>query len=165
MHKTYIKESDGDTAVLFIHGFLGSPEHFKKLIEIVPTDVSVYNILLNGHGGSVLDFGKASMESWKKQIDDVVCTLNEKYQNIYIVSHSMGTFFAMEQAIKYPDNVKGLILLQTPLKIGVKPRAAINTFKSFFDIFKNDKVAKAYKNAHSVKLYRKARSHPLRSFS
>ena len=65
----------------------------------------------------------------------------------------MGTFFAMEQAVENPDFVKSLLLLASPLKIGVKPTAAVNSMKSLFGLVReNDKIGKAYKNAHSVKL-------------
>lgn len=152
-HKTYIRHVEGaDTVVLCIHGFLGSPEHFERFIRSAPENVAVYNILLNGHGGSVRDFAKASMEGWKTQVDGVVKELAARYKNIIMIAHSMGTFFAMDAAVGYPDAVKALFLLQTPLKIGVKPTAAINTFKTLFDLFEDDEVGRAYKNAHSVKL-------------
>ncbi|MBE7041793.1 MAG: alpha/beta fold hydrolase [Ruminococcaceae bacterium] len=152
-HETYIKEVAGSkTAVLFIHGFLGSPEHFERFIPKLSDSVSVFNILLTGHGGTVLDFGKASMDIWKQQAAGEAERICEKYENVYIVAHSMGTFFAMEAANAHPDKVKGIILLQTPLKIGVKPSAAINTFKSFFNIFDEDDTSRAYKAAHSVTL-------------
>lgn len=151
-HKTYIKDISGaDTAVLFIHGFLGSTEHFERFIARIPENIAVYNVLLKGHGANVLDFAHASMAGWKKQIEEIVDELHEKYKNIYIVGHSMGTFFAMESAIRHPDIVKAVFLLQTPLKIGLKPAAVFNTIKSFFNIF-NDEIGEAYKNAHSVKL-------------
>ncbi len=152
-HETYIKEVEGaETAVLFVHGFLGSTEHFERFINILDDTISVYNILLTGHGAGVREFGRASMEIWKNQISELVDELAAKYKNIYIVGHSMGTFFAMYGAVKYPEKIKGIFLLQSPLKICVKPAAAINTFRSFFDKFNDDTVAHAYKRAHSVKL-------------
>lgn len=152
-HETYMKHIDGaDTVALFIHGFLGSTEHFERFINTLDDDVSVYNVLLDGHGKGVREFGRTSMEIWKKQISGIVDELAAKYKNIYIVAHSMGTFFAMYEAVKYPEPIKGLFMLQTPLKICVKPSAAINTLRSFFDKFNDDAVAHAYKKAHSVKL-------------
>lgn len=152
-HKTYIRHIDGaDTVVLFIHGFLGSTEHFERFISLVPEGISVYNILLDGHGGSVREFASASMTGWQNQVSSVVDELSGRYNNIIIMAHSMGTFFAMDEAIRYPDKVRTVILLQTPLKIGVKPAAAINTFKSFFNFSSDDEVSRAYRNAHSVKL-------------
>lgn len=152
-HKTYVNEVSGaNTAVLFIHGFLGSTEHFDRFLAKLDGYVSVFNILLAGHGGTVLDFANVSMEAWKQQAAQEAERICKKYENVYIVAHSMGTFFAMEAAIQHPDTVKGIILLQTPLKIGVKPSAAINTFKSFFNIFGEDEISRAYKTAHSVTL-------------
>ena len=80
MHKTYIRDvNSGDTAVLFIHGFLGSPKHFEPFYTCVPDDFAIYNILLDGHGKTVQDFSNTSMEKWKKQVDDTVNDILKKY--------------------------------------------------------------------------------------
>ena len=106
-HEAYIRDVSGaESVVLFIHGFLGSPEHFERFIALVPENISIYNILLKGHGGSVVDFGNASMQEWKRQISDIVDMLSKNYKKIYIAAHSMGTFFAMDAAIKYPYKIK-----------------------------------------------------------
>ncbi len=153
MHKTYIRQAKGDTAVFFIHGFLGSSEHFKSFISCVPEDIAVYNILLEGHGGTVGDFAKASMKKWKNQINSTALEILSKYKNIIIMGHSMGALFAMELAEKYPDNVKTLFLLGVPLKIAVKATATVNSLKSIFNLISDDdETGRAYQNAHSVKL-------------
>lgn len=152
-HEQYIKHTDGNTAVLFIHGFLGSPEHFAEYIKRVPQNVAVYNILLKGHGGTTKDFSAASMDQWKKQVDDAADEILLKYNNVIICGHSMGTFFAMEQAIRHKEKVKSLFLLAVPFRIAVRPTAFLNTAKAFFGIVSDtDEVGKAYNNAHSVKL-------------
>lgn len=154
MHKTYIRDAQkSDTAVLFIHGFLGSPKHFEPFYKCVPETHAIYNILLDGHGKTVKDFSNASMEKWKKQVEDTVNEILKKYSKIIIMAHSMGTFFAMDEAIKHPDNVKGIFLLGSAIKIGVKSNAFSNTLKAFFGkIEKDDYIAEAYKNSHSVTL-------------
>ena len=152
-HKEYIRHTDGEKIVLFIHGFLGSPEHFEKFIELVPKEYGIYNVLLYGHGGTVKDFSSASMEIWKSQIEKILKELEEKYKEIIIVSHSMGTLFSYSLAIKYPEKIKAMLLLGTPLKIGVKWTAFFNSLKSLFGIISDDdEVGKAYNKAHSVKL-------------
>lgn len=153
-HKTYIRDVAGsDTAVLFIHGFLGSPKHFDTFMPCVPEDFAIYNILLDGHGGTVSDFSRTSMKKWQCQTGKVVDNILSKYSKLVIVAHSMGTFFAMNAAIKYPDRVKGIFLLGSPLKIGVRIDAVSNTLKAFFNkIEKDDYIAEAYKNSHSVTL-------------
>ena len=152
-HEEYIRHTDGEKVVLFIHGFLGSPKHFEKFIELVPKEYGIYNVLLYGHGGTVRDFASASMKLWKSQIQQIIKELDEKYKEIIIVSHSMGTLFSYSLAIKYPEKIKAMLMLGTPLKIGVKWTAFLNSLKSLFGIISDDdEVGKAYNRAHSVKL-------------
>ncbi len=152
-HESFVRHVRGKKAVLFIHGFLGSPEHFTDFIDKVPEDCAIYNILLEGHGGTVKDFAKASMAKWKQNVRTAVDSLLERYDELIICGHSMGTFFAMEEAVRNPQRVKKLFLLAIPLRIGVKGEAFVNTAKSFFNRgCKNDKKAEMYQKAHSVKL-------------
>ena len=152
-HEIYIRHSVGNTAILFIHGIMGSPMHFERFIPQVPSEYGIYNILLDGHGGSVRDFSKASMEKWKKQVDEAACLLMKRYDKIFITAHSMGTFFAMDTAIKYPERVKGLLLLQIPLKITVTPAAVKYSLKALFGRIKeNDEFMQKYVNANSIDL-------------
>ncbi len=153
MHTPYTKEVPGARcAILCIHGILGSPAHFRLFFPFFPKEYSVYAVLLDGHGGTTRDFARTSMAKWKKQVDDEVRRLSEMYEAIFIVAHSMGTFFAMRAAIDHPK-IKGIFLLATPLKIGVAPEAVINSLKAFFGLHsEKDAVGLAYKNAHSVTL-------------
>ena len=65
-HREYIRISDHkQTAVLMIHGIIGSPRHFDMLIPLIPAEWSIYNILLDGHGKRVEDFAESS-EDLKK---------------------------------------------------------------------------------------------------
>lgn len=129
MNQSYIRHTNGDRVVLFIHGFLGSPKHFDTMVPLVPHDCAIYNIQLLGHGGSVRDFAEASMKEWKAQVDRVVRELAERYAGIKIVAHSMGTLFAIEAAVRYPAAIKELLLFQAPLKIAVSPAAIANTVR------------------------------------
>ena len=71
-HQEYIRLVPGaKTAVLFIHGIMGTPDHFLDLIPHVPRDWSVCNILLPGHGKSVSDFGASSMDQWRSRANQV----------------------------------------------------------------------------------------------
>lgn len=154
MYKTYIRDvHNGDTAVLFIHGFLGNPSFFETYYKCVPDSFAIYNILLEGHGGTVSDFSRASMKKWLKQTEKIVDEILKKYSNLIIMAHSMGTFFAINASIRYPDRVKGIFLLGSAIKIGVKANAFTNTLKAFFGkVEKDDYIAEAYKNSHSVTL-------------
>lgn len=125
MHEEYIRiVPEADTAVLFLHGICGTPDHFRELIaleRLVPEGISVYNLLLDGHGGSVADFAKTSGEKWRKQVEEAYKKLSEDHDRILIVGHSMGTLFALQLAAEYPEKVKKLFLLAVPMRPWLKP--------------------------------------------
>jgi carboxylesterase len=113
--------SDARVAVLFLHGIIGSPHHFEKFYDIIPENISYHAVLLEGHGGSVKEFGKAKMKNWKKQVNDALEGLRQTHDKIIIVGHSMGTLFAIRETIKKPDKIAGLILMDSPMKAYLHP--------------------------------------------
>lgn len=142
-----------DGAVLFIHGFLGSPDFFNQFIPQIPENYAIHNMLLHGHGGSVRDFANASMKMWKSQVFATVRALAKQYKKIIIVAHSMGTFFAMEAAAAFPERIKGVFLLGVPLKIFVRPIYFTNGLRLLFNLFpKGNETRILLKNALGVDL-------------
>jgi len=107
---------------LLVHGILGTPHQFDAILPAIPQDWSMINLLLDGHGKQVEDFGKSSMQKWEKQVEAVVNELCASYENVVIAAHSMGTLFAIDAALAHPDRIKALLLLSPPLKIALKPR-------------------------------------------
>ena len=106
MHKEYVRLVDSaDTAVLFIHGIVGTPNHFTDFVNLVPIEMSVCNMLLDGHGKGVSEFSKTSMAKWKSQVDAKVKELSKTHSKIIIVAHSMGTLFAINESVKHPDKI------------------------------------------------------------
>lgn len=151
MHKEYSRIIDSaDTAVLFIHGIIGTPDHFVDFIPLVPENVSVFNMLLDGHGGTVEDFSHTSMEKWKNQVADKVEELSKTHSKIIIVAHSMGTLFAISEAVKHPQVISNLFLIASPLKVGLKPRMFTSATKIYFDIDDNDEHTKAARRAYGI---------------
>ena len=125
MHDEYIRiVPDADAAVLFIHGICGTPDHFRELISLermVPEGISVYNLLLDGHGGSVADFAATSGVKWRTQVQQAYETLAKNHERICITGHSMGTLFALQLAAEHPEKVKKLFLLAVPMRPRLKP--------------------------------------------
>jgi pimeloyl-ACP methyl ester carboxylesterase len=123
-HKEYIREIPGSRqAVLLIHGILGTPNHFDFLLPLIPNDWSIYNILLDGHGGTVTDFSHTSMKKWKAQVATLLDDLLPHYDRVILVAHSMGTLFSIQEAVRRPDKIAHLFLLQVPLR----PRLTLAT--------------------------------------
>ncbi len=150
-HKEYLRiESSASIAILFIHGIVGTPNHFNPFIPLIPSTVSVYNLLLDGHGKGVTDFSRTSMKKWEEQVEKAVTQLSETHEKIYIVAHSMGSLFAIEQALKN-NKVSKLFLLAVPLKIFLKPQMFLNSIKVYFNkIQPDDKTALAAKNCYGI---------------
>lgn len=150
-HNQYFKKGNSDTAVIFIHGILGSPHQFNFLVELTPKNWSIYNVLLDGHGQTTREFAKTSMRRWEKQIHSLMEKLTKKYENIIIVGHSMGTLFAIDVAILWPQKVKQIFLLCTPLKVSVKASAVNTGLQVFLDKVDNQNSnAVAAKDGYSI---------------
>lgn len=129
-HREYIRRVAGAKyAVLFIHGIVGTPNHFREaipLMELVPEDWSVHNMLLPGHGGTVKDFGQSSMKAWRAAARDAFDALAQTHEKVIIVGHSMGTLFALGMAAEHPEKVPALFLMGVPMRPQLAP-AAINS--------------------------------------
>jgi len=153
-HREFIRETDNrELAFLFIHGIVGTPDHFNSIIDIIPREYSIYNILLDGHGKKIEDFANTSMKKWEEQIETIIEYLFSKYEKIIIIGHSMGTLFAIDIASRFPKKVEKLFLLAVPLTVFVKPVAVKSSIKAAFDkVDDNDELVIAMKNGAGVEL-------------
>ena len=124
LHEEYVRIVPGaKTAVLFIHGIVGTPNHFRDLVplmDLVPEDHSIYNVLLEGHGKTVDDFANASMKKWHEQVRRVFSELAETHDRVVLAGHSMGTLFSIQLALEYPEKIPFLFLLAVPLRPGIR---------------------------------------------
>ena len=130
---------NADVAVLFIHGILGTPNHFRDLIPLVPENYSVYAMVTPGHCGTTSDFSHSSLEKWEQGVQRVVDELLETHEKIYIVGHSMGTLFAIEQALKEP-RVEKLFCISIPIKVKFRLRMIPMALKIYTKRIKEDDV-------------------------
>ena len=136
-------------AILFIHGILGTTSHFEPFLSLVPPNWSICNLSLKGHGGSVKDFSQASMTEWKQQVKNALEELSETNNKIIIVAHSMGTLFAIQEAIEKPADE--LFLLNVPLKVRVTFRLFRTSWRVFTGNIKpDDKWSLAAQKAYSI---------------
>ena len=151
-HETQIRTvPQSDTAVLLVHGILGTPHQFDPLLSAIPADVTMINLLLDGHGKQVEDFGRSSMQKWESQVAGVVENLSARHRNVLIVAHSMGTLFAIDAALAHPEKVKGLFLLSPPLCVGLKPRLFGNVLQVGLGFARADDAgAMAARHAYSM---------------
>lgn len=142
MHKEYIRYIPGaKNAVLFIHGIVGTPNHFRDLmplVSLVPDSWTIHNVLLPGHGGSVEDFGRSSMEIWRSHVQQVYRELAKEHERVLVVAHSMGTLFAVQLALDHPEKISSLFLLAMPMRPGLRWTGIENVFRVAFDKVRKD---------------------------
>ncbi len=155
--KEYINIIDNaHTAVLFVHGILGTPLHFCDLVPLVPKEFSVCNIVLDGHGKGVRDFSRTSMRKWEAQVNSAVETLAKTHENIIIVGHSMGTLLAIGAEALYSDKVKLLFLENVPLIPFAKPISMRHSYRVLFQKVRKDRPDEvAAQKAYGIEIDRR----------
>lgn len=130
-----------DTAVLFVHGIVGTPNQFRERIALepmVPENWSVYNLCLPGHGKTVPDFGKSSMKAWKNHVEQAFLELAEQHERVIIVGHSMGTLFAIQLALRNPGKISDLFLLAVPMRPYVGLQIINSSLRLVFNAIRED---------------------------
>ena len=124
MHSEYRRIVPGaQKAVLFVHGINATPRFFDEYVAALPADVSVHNLLLPGHGGSVRDFGRHSAAEWESHVRAALDDLRKSHEQVYIVAHSLGTLLAIREAVRDERRIAGMLLLCVPLRIWSRPTA------------------------------------------
>lgn len=114
------------TAVLFVHGILSTPRFWDAFVAATPGNVSVRSLLLPGHGGSVLDFGRVPRGTWRRHVREALDALRATHERVFIVGHSLGTMLAIREAVGNAEKIAGLFLIALPLRIRVKPGAMLH---------------------------------------
>lgn len=150
-HKEYKKIYEAaETAILFIHGIVGTPNQFQMFLPLIPEGMSVHNLLLDGHGMTPKEFSHTSMQRWEAQVRQAVDELSHTHRKVCLVAHSMGTLLSVEQALLC-KKINRLFLLAVPLKISIKPQMIFNAHKVYMDkIQPDDREALAAKDSYGI---------------
>lgn len=110
MHSNHLfhrTQGQGEPLVL-IHGLFGSHDNLGMIARLLAEHFTVYSIDLPNHGRSPhsqstnLDQMVAQVSLWLDSVG-LDCT--------HILGHSLGGKVAMEMALRYPDRVKQLIIM------------------------------------------------------
>ncbi|MEG1310585.1 MAG: alpha/beta fold hydrolase [Romboutsia sp.] len=146
------EKKDSDTMIIFIHGILEGPNQFESFAKIaLDKGYSVSAILLDGHGKNGKDFANSSLKKWVKCVDKEICIYKEKYKNIILVGHSMGSTLSILSYIEHKEKIKGIVAISTPMHIRIKLNIVRSSVKIALGIINEDDMLTnhAY-NAFSV---------------
>lgn len=98
-------------AVVLLHGFLENNAMWKAVIPVLSKNRRVIAIELLGHGKSDAIGYVHSMDLMAEAVATVLKSL--RLRRITLIGHSMGGYVALAFAEKFPDNVKGLCLMNS----------------------------------------------------
>lgn len=94
--------SNNKKAVMFIHGFPGSPKMFYLVRKLAIADgYDVYNPKLPGFGTVKEDLINTNFSMWYKYIRDYYLDVRTKYDEFYIVGTSMGGALTLKLAQEF----------------------------------------------------------------
>lgn len=153
-HEEYIREPLGaKTAVLCVHGILGSPRHFDMLLDLIPSDYSVYCIVLPGHAGEPADFAHSSLSLWEGLVASRLEELRSRYERVYLVGHSLGTLLLLGELFKSEEAISGAFLMAVPLTPFVAPTTLRHAPPTALGMRakRGSGISRAWRAAYSVK--------------
>lgn len=107
---TYETFGKGDTALLFVHGWLGNKNWWNDQIKIFSRDYLVAAMDLAGHGESGKERKEYTADLYADDIASVADDL--KMKEVILVAHSMSGAYALIAAQKI-ENIKAIIVVDT----------------------------------------------------
>jgi len=100
----------GKDTLIFLHGFTGSANDWKKTAELIDDRFNKIAVDLIGHGKSEtpIEVEKYSASSKYSQLLDIINHFTK--EKVILLGYSMGGRAALSFATNYPDKIKGMIL-------------------------------------------------------
>ncbi|MBE9042052.1 alpha/beta fold hydrolase, partial [Oscillatoriales cyanobacterium LEGE 11467] len=110
---------DRGPAVVLVHGFGASTQHWRKNIPVLAQTCRVWAIDCIGFGRSAkptpgLEI-EYTFETWSAQIADFCREVVG--EAVFLVGNSIGCVTAMQAAVSYPDWVLGVVQLNCSLRL------------------------------------------------
>lgn len=126
--KLFSRESGQGEPLVILHGLFGSSDNWYTTAKTFATRYKVFLVDLRNHGQSPHsdDF------NYKLMTEDLNEFFNDhSIDKAIVIGHSMGGKTAMNFAVKFPDKVKKLIIVDiTPRAYPLRHDYVINGFKS-----------------------------------
>ncbi|MEO0926167.1 MAG: alpha/beta fold hydrolase [Cyanobacteria bacterium J06629_2] len=98
-------------ALLLVHGFGASTDHWRKNIAQLQSNFDVWAIDLLGFGRSAKPKQEYSGDLWREQLQDFITEVIQ--QPTVLAGNSLGGYASLCVAATYPQSTAGLILLNS----------------------------------------------------
>jgi carboxylesterase len=147
-----IETSTSDMVILYIHGIMGSPHEFRRIVHaLYEENIHFKALLLPGHGSNGYDFARTKADTWQTHVNREIHHLKNNYSRIILIGHSLGGLLALNAALQYP--VDGIVLLNTPIKTRISFQQVSMSLRVLLGSGKvNDPMIRTYRETFSVDL-------------
>jgi pimeloyl-ACP methyl ester carboxylesterase len=103
----YFQQGQGDTTILFLHGWCIDKTYWENQIEYFSGKYSVYAIDLPGFGKSKAERTNWTIEEYANDVTAFIDTMNLK--NVVIVGHSMAGEIMLQAALTNNPKIVGIV--------------------------------------------------------
>lgn len=103
----YFQQGQGDTTILFLHGWCIDGTYWKNQVEYFSENYTVYAIDLPGFGKSKAQRSNWTIEEYAKDVTAFIDTLNLK--NVVIIGHSMAGEIMLQTALTNNPKIAGIV--------------------------------------------------------
>ena len=124
----HFKSNGSGDPLIILHGVFGMLDNWRSFAKKLESSFTVYSMDLRNHGRSPHD----DEMSYPVMAEDVRKTMegNGMTHGAYVLGHSMGGKVAMQLALKHPDLIKALIVVDiAPIEYGESHEKIINALK------------------------------------
>lgn len=122
----------GDTALVFIHGWCGTHEYWKNQADEFASKYRIVTIDQAGHGQSGKDRKEWKVSDLARDVETVVKELGLK--RVFLIGHSMGGPVALLAAKRMPGTVVAVVGVDTLQNAEFKmPEETVKNFLQMFE--------------------------------
>jgi carboxylesterase len=112
---------EGETAILFVHGYSDSPAMFRKIApRLAEMGFTCRAMLRPGCARPMELYAEANREKWKEAIAIEVAALRKEYGRVFVAGHSLGGALAIDYAMVNPDGADGIILIAPLIEVSAE---------------------------------------------
>jgi len=114
----YNQYGNGDTTLLFVHGWCINKEYWDDQSKYFSDRYKVVTLDLPGFGESDKNRSEWTFENYTNDINEFIKT--EKLKNVILIGHSMSGDILLMMDTKYPESVIGIVGIDNLKKPGAK---------------------------------------------
>ena len=114
----YNQYGNGDTTLLFVHGWCINKEYWNNQSKYFSDKYKVVTLDLPGFGRSGKNRSEWTFENYTDDINEFIKA--EKLKNVILIGHSMSGDILLMMDTKYPESVIGIVGIDNLKKPGAK---------------------------------------------